>query len=346
MPSIVLTSEEQALLKQHYTKARSRLIRERAHAILLADRNRGAQDISQILMRKQDTIREWLHRFDEARLSSIFPRYTDNQNANKLTSWQKKKIAQTLKSPPQKYGLPQSFWSVSALKEYVSATYGVVYESKRSYHHLFTVSGYSFKLPSPFDRRRDEELVARRLREISLEIQPYLASSDWVVLCADETRVVWETEVRRAWLTRGSPTVLKVERKKTAQSYFGALNQKTGRHHLIAVPWQTSDTIAAALMSIVNEYPNKRVCVIWDNASWHKGMALRNQLGKGNPLERVHLVNLPPYAPDKNPEEHVWRVGKDAISNELFTTFDLLKRQFEYAVTSQTFEYRIATVVS
>lgn len=346
IPSMVLTSEEQALLKQHYAKSRSRLIRERAHALLLADQGRGIKDISLILMRKQDTVREWLHRFDEARFSSIFPRYTDNQNASKLTVWQKKEIVQTLKSPPQEHGLPQSFWSVSALKEYVCATYGVVYESERSYHHLFAVSGYSFKLPSPFDNRRDEELIVRRLREICLEIEPYLASSDWEVLCADETRVVWETEIRRAWLTKGNPTVLKVERKKTAQSYFGALNQRTGRHHLIPLSWQTSDTIAAAVKGIVEEYPNKRVCIIWDNASWHKGMALRKQLGKGNPLEHVYLINLPPYAPDKNPEEHVWRVGKDAIANEAFTTFDALKKQFECAVTSQMFDYRVETVDS
>lgn len=343
IPTIVLTNKERALVKQHYAKARSRLIRERAHSVLLADQGRGVKDISQILMRKQDTVRDWLHKFVKVRLSSMFPQYTGNQNAGKLTTAQKKEIASTLAKPPQEQGLPQSFWSVSQLKEYVSAAYGIVYESKRSYHHLFEISGFAFKLPSPFDKKRDDAAVEKRMKEILLEIEPYMASNHWVVLCADETRISWETEIRRAWLARGKSTVLKVDRKKTGQSYFGALNQKTGTHHVVSVSWQTSETIANALKSIVDQYPGKRICVIWDNASWHKGKALRDQLGEGKPFERVRLVNLPPYAPDKNPEEHVWRIGKDAIANETFATFDELKALFEHSVSLQTFDYTFNT---
>lgn len=337
--SITLTIDETTLLKQHYAKARSRLIRERAHCVLLAHQGRGTHDISQILMRKQETVHGWIVAFHAERMASIFPRYGGNENASALTREQKADIKETIAQPPSEVGLPVAFWSISSLKDYVTASYGVVYESDRSYHHLFAVSRYSFKRPSPFDKHRDDAFVAKRMKEIREEIRPYLSSDDWVVLAADETRVSWETEIRRAWLPRGKPTVLKVDRTKIGQSYVGALNQKTGRHHCIPVPWQTSETIANALETLIAEYPNKSICIIWDNATWHKGKKLRERLGSGNALDRVHLVNLPPYAPDENPEEHVWKVGKDAIANEAFDTFDQLKERFVAAVTNRTFSY-------
>lgn len=339
--SITLTNDEQALLKQHYAKAQSRLIRERAHCSLLSHQGRGVHDIAEILMRKQGTIRAWIASFHAERLASIFPRYIGNENAGKLTREQKTEIAATLATPPSDTTLPVSFWSVDSLKDYVAATYGIVYESGRSYHHLFTVSRYSFKQPSPFDKHRDDAFIERRMAEICKEIEPFLASDDWIVLAADETRVSWETEIRRAWLPKGQPTILKVDRTKIGQSYFGALNQKTGVHHCVPLSWQNSETIAGVLETLIAAYPAKRVCVIWDNASWHKGKKLRARLGSGHSLERVHLVNLPPYAPDENPEEHVWMVGKDAVANTAFETFDELKKRFVSAVTDRTFSYRI-----
>lgn len=341
--TIILTPEEAALLTQHYTHARSRLIRERAHCALLSHQGRGTRDIAQILMRKQETVREWITTFRAERMASIFPRYAGNTNAQKLTPTQRAEVAATLAKPPAEAGLPAAFWSVPSLKEYVTASYDVVYESDRSYHHLFTISGYSFKQPSPFDKHRNDAFVAARMAEIRRDVQPLLDADDWVVLCADEVRVSWETTIRRAWLPRGKPTILKVDRTKIGQSYFGALNQKTGAHHCIPLSWQTSETIADALAVLVGQYPDKRICIIWDNASWHRGKKLRERLGPGNPLERIRLINLPPYAPDENPEEHVWRIGKDAIANAAFDTFDELKQRFSDAVTTRTFPYTIAS---
>ena len=65
----------------------------------------------------------------------------------------------------------------------------------------------------------------------------------------------------------------------------------------------------------MKKYSTKRVCVIWDNATCHKGKTLREKLAKGNTLERLHLIPFPPYAPDHNPIEHVWQYAKKQIAN-------------------------------
>jgi putative transposase len=54
-----------------------------------------------------------------------------------------------------------------------------------------------------------------------------------------------------------------------------------------------------------------RVVVIWDNGKIHKVPAVREVCR--NP--RLHLVALPPYAPELNPIEGLWGFGKGVLAN-------------------------------
>src|SRR3989338_9946172 len=82
------------------------------------------------------------------------------------------------------------------------------------------------------------------------------------------------------------------------------------------------------LEKFLEQYPDKKICIIWDNASFHKGKKIREALGKGKSLERIHLIALPPYAPDKNPTEHIWNEAKGSIANIQFESFDETRAAF------------------
>jgi transposase len=340
-----ITDDERQLLKNHYRQAECSLIRERAHAVILSDQKRTAADIALILMRSQETIRGWLNDFDKRRIAFIFHKY-DGNNASKLTIKQKEEIKKTLSKPPSDQGLPKEFWDVPSLKEYVKGSFGVVYESERSYHYLLRFSGLSFKLPTPFDKRRDIEKINQRLKEIHQKIKPFLESNEWEVFAADETRLTFEAEIRRAWLKRNEKTVLKVNRDSQYQNFFGALNLKSQRAHTVRLGWQNQEEIIEALQEVSREYPGKKFCVIWDNATHHKGKLVKEALKKGNVLEHVHLINLPPYAPDVNPQEHVWEFGKDCISNDKVPdSFSETMLMFESSIADKSFDLKIPEFV-
>ena len=336
--SIPITKKELKILTEHYTKSGTALIRNRAHSLILFTQGRTSPDIASILLTNENTIRTWVHAFEESRVSSIFPLYTGNTNASRLTKEQREEIKATLKKPPSEQGIPGRFWSSAALKTYLSAQYGVVYESERSYHHLFAITSFSYKRPDAFDKRRDDALVIKRMAEIREEISQL---KDYQIFAADESSIVWETELRRAWLPRGKKTILKVDRTKQRQSYFGALNLKTHCHELIPLTWQNTETIIGALRELTKRYPHKKLCLIWDNAAWHRSKGLRALLGTGNEFAHIKLIWMPPYAPDENPEEHVWKFGKEAIANDVYTTFAELKNKFESAMNGRLFDYQI-----
>ena len=79
------------------------------------------------------------------------------------------------------------------MKQYIRAEFGAVYESDRSYHFLFKLSRFSWKLPDRFGIKRDDRLVAAELKKIREKVEPLLTSLHWVVLVSDETRLVWES---------------------------------------------------------------------------------------------------------------------------------------------------------
>lgn len=333
-----ITKQEETLLVDYYKKGGNTLIRARAEAILMSFEKLPVSAISRLVRYEEQTIREWLTAFENTRVSSIFTRYEGNENASKLTRKQKDEISETLKKPD---GLPYDFLSISGIKEYVNTTFGVIYESDQSYYYLLKHCGLSWKRPSPFDIHRDDELAEKRMAEIRKEIKPLLTKENCLVFTADEARINYDEEVRRCWLRRGQKTVIKVTRDKSKhQSYFGALNLTTHKHELIRLNWQNTENTIEAIRELTKRNPHKNLYIIWDNARWHRSKELRLLLGKGNEFEHIHFIWLPPYAPDENPQEHVWKYGKEAIRSKHFSTFDELRNKFESSIASKTFYYK------
>jgi len=339
---ITLSDEEKLVLKNYFKTTPLILIRLKSQAILLRDKSVKVEDVADVLDKDIRTIERWVKDFTDRRLASIFTGQKDNQNAAKLTREQKEEVKQTLKNPPSDKGLPKEFWDIPALKKYVKAEFGTVYESDRSYHYLLRFSNLSFKQPDVFDVRRNEEKVRKRLKEIRKEIIPLMNDPEWEVLAADETRIMLEAITRRAWLRRGEKTILKVERSNESQYYIGFLNLKTGKDHLYALKWGNQKEIVRAVEDLATKlYLNRHICIIWDNVSFHKGKILQEKLKKNQSLEKVHLINLPPYAPDTNPQETIWNSAKKYISNRQFKKFSATKRSFRHYISTNIFNYTI-----
>lgn len=120
---------------------------------------------------------------------------------------------------------------------------------------------------------------------------------------------------------------------------------KTGKEELYRLDWQDQEHIIPVLTDITEKNKGKKIVVIWDNAGFHRGQKIKEQLGKGNPLENMHLIWLPPYAPDKNPQELVWKYGKGQIRNKVYNWFEKLISDFEVNTTGRLYHYNFRQFV-
>ena len=63
-------------------------------------------------------------------------------------------------------------------------------------------------------------------------------------------------------------------------------------------------------------YPNDRIILVCDGAAWHKSKALIIP-------ENIRLVFIPPYTPEMNPIEQIWKeIRKRGFKNEIFHTLN------------------------
>ncbi|UNX53211.1 IS630 family transposase [Georgenia sp. TF02-10] len=342
MTLIELDGTEWSILMKYKEQAPYKLMRLKAEALMLLHENVDIGTVARFVDRRPSTVRAWVRDWQKMRLASVHTGHAENLNASKLTADQRAQVAQILASPPSEQGLPAQFWDVPNLASWLHNHFEVVYESDSSYHFLLHMAGMTFHKPEAVDKRRgDEATIAKRMAEIHQEIAPHLADPDTIVVAADEVRIEHEAILRRAWQMAGTTTRIEVDRQRQAQSYIGFLHQDDGKVDLRRLDWQNSDTIIEALTAFTAAHPKKKIVIVWDNAAWHRSKALRAHLGPGNLLERIHLIHMPPYAPDHNPIEHVWGEAKTSISNIQRATFDQTRTAFEGFIRGNKFPYRL-----
>ena len=337
---VEVTPEETAVLIRWKKRADNHvLVRMKAEAILYASRGVDVSIIAEMVERSVKTIREWLAGWRDSRMCSVLTGHAGNQNAAKLTRAQKEDLKAVLAQPPSQSGIDAEFWDVPAIRDVVKILFDVEYRSDSSYQLLLRFCGLSFKLPDPFDEHRDEQAITRRMAEVKAQVKDLL-DAGWEVYAADEVRLEHEAETRRMQLPKGQRTKLSVDRKKTSQSFFGALSLTSKKVKLYPAEGnQNTEQTILALERLQRETREEKIAVVLDNARFHHAKMLTGLHEPGQLLERITPIHLPPYAPDHNPVEHVWNTAKNNIANIQRETPEETFGAFASYITGRTFDY-------
>jgi len=156
-----------------------------------------------------------------------------------------------------------------------------------------------------------------------------------VILATDEASLYLQATTMRAWAPRGQPPVVRADPGRTKTSFYGTLDLQTGHVLATQAPTLNAETTAAHLEQILLTHPEVPILLLWDRAPWHRGAAIRDVLAAHPRLEILHL---PVAAPELNPQEHVWKATRQAMShNHTTATLPELADQFESHLTRTTF---------
>lgn len=143
-----------------------------------------------------------------------------------------------------------------------------------------------------------------------------------VVLVEDEMNLNQETKLKNVWYFKGQEPIIEAKRKGESINFYGALNIKTGKEVTIKTNRQNSTNTIKFLKKISKTYKQKKILLIWDNASWHKSKVIRKYL---TATDQFDLFNFPPYSPELNPQEQVWKQLRQNIThNRLELDFNVL----------------------
>jgi hypothetical protein len=133
-----------------------------------------------------------------------------------------------------------------------------------------------------------------------------------VIVAADEAGVYLQASVLRVWAPTGQTPVVKRDPGRQNTHVYGALNLATGEQVSMRADLMVAQVSALFLSRLLLRYPDTPILLLWDRAPWHKGEAIR-AVPAANP--RLEILWFPPGCPELNPQEHVWKASREAVSH-------------------------------
>ena len=128
----------------------------------------------------------------------------------------------------------------------------------------------------------------------------------------DEASLYLQASITRVWAPCGQPPLVRCDPSRTNTHFYGSLDLKTGRELVIQSESMNAEVTASYLQTILDTYETVPILLLWDRAPWHQGPEIRTVLA-ANP--RLQLVVFPTAAPDLNPQEHIWKATRRAVSH-------------------------------
>lgn len=178
------------------------------------------------------------------------------------------------------------------------------------------------------------------------EHRAQIEQGEIVVVLEDECHLVWGDVCGLVWGKRNERIEAVVGNQRLRQSYYGAVNLLTGQFHLQAYEGANGENTVAYVKYLRELYPQARLWLIWDGASYHRCALLRDYLTEVNgdlPSEAwpVTCLLFAPNAPEQNPVEDIWLNGKNWLRKHFAQnkTFAQVKRCFVDHLADMVFHF-------
>lgn len=297
---IRLTEKEKQTLELQHKTERDGYIRDRIKAVLLRAENWSLDRISQALRLHKDSIRRHLAEYEAA--NKLSP--TNGGSEGKLNESQSEELIAHLEE--------NFYQKASDVCAYVLSKYAVSY----------TVSGmtawlkqhrFSYKKPKEVPSKADEE--KQREFVAYYEILKAKTPSEEPILFMDSVHPTMETKAVSGWIRTGKEKPLLTTASRTRLNITGAINLATMLANYGSYETINAETTIEFLEMVKAAYPlSPCIHLILDQSGYHRSEAVRNYADKNG--FKLHF--LPPYSPNLNSIERLWKVMNEYARNNRF----------------------------
>jgi transposase len=271
------------------------------------------------------------NRFVEDGALGLGDRREDNGDAKVTEEYEWHLLVAVAKSP-RDYGFRRPTWTQELLKLSLAKLTGIKV-SCTTISRLLKRNRVRLGRPKPIvgcPWKKARRL--RRLREIRRMIAGLPAGE--VAVYVDEVDIHLNPKIGDDWMLEGMQKTVLTPGKNQKRYLGGALNAKTGRLTWVEGERKTSDLFIAMLWQLLNDYPDaKCIHVVLDNFKIHDSVRTRLALAKAG--SRIKLHFLPPYCPDHNKIERVWKDLHDNVTRNhtCRSMSELMKEVYAYLRT-------------
>jgi transposase len=346
MVRITLTGETRkslaSRLQQAYAAHATRLVR-RIHALLWLGDGKSVGEIAQTLDLGDQTVRDWIEAFILNGVGSLFYR-SPSGRPPKLTASQRQQLKELVAAGPEAAGYTSACWTSAMIGDLIKLRFKVDYNPRYVCHLLWNL-GFSFqKAKFTADHLNEHEAILW-LEETWPLILKQAQEKQAIILFGDEASFAQWGSLSYTWSPRGVQPTVKTSGIRRAYRVFGLLDPFGGKLYQRGLEGKFNSDTYSDFLSWVLSITEGQIILIQDNAPYHTSGRLHDFYTEH--ADRLTVYQLPPYSPDLNPIEHLWKkVKKEATHLRYFPLFvDLVAKVDETLVKLATLPDELTALV-
>jgi transposase len=303
-----LNEHERAQLKAQHKRERDKRICDRIKAVLLSDEGWSSQQIAKVLLISDQAVREHVLEYRQSqKLKS-----ESGGSEEKLSEEQSKRLSLHLEEHTYLY--------VKDIVAYVAATFKVTY-SVPGMRHWLKRHNFSYKKPALVPGKADKVRQQQWLAEYEKLRQGL--SADETIGFIDGVHPTHNVQPAFGWIKTGVRKEIRANTGRERLNLSGMID--VVKHNLVIQEDKTLNAEATIqfFRKIEVAYPTMiKIHIFCDNASYYRNKIVQRYLERS----RIVLHFLPPYSPNLNPIERLWKWMKErVIYNTYYEHFEEFK---------------------
>ena len=322
-----LSEEEKKQLKTIHRYTYNNSMREnRIRTVLLYDKEMSREDIKEILLLDLQTIRRYINDFQLHRMDSI-----DFDDRRKSKSGNKKTISPKEEEEVKKFVKDNLIEESKEVQKYIKDKFNIEYKESTVLKLLHDL-GFVYKKVVTIPQKANTTESAQKQLEFENRYEKLKEElkEEENMLFLDGVHPTHNTKAGFAWITKGEEKLIESNSGRERVNLNGAYNINSGE--VIVTPSETinSDSTLELFDTIIENYSHTdgNLYLFSDNARYYKSKMIQEAL-KSEKYQRIKMIFLPPYAPNLNPIERVWKFfKKNVLENKFYKTFG----EFEKAI--------------
>jgi putative transposase len=289
-------------------KTRSRIEALRARILLLLHGGREPSEVAKLVGCARATVYRTLYRFEDLGEGSLLDQ-RHQRGPSKVTAEVAERLVGYIDGSPQDFGWQRTTWSLELLAVQLAHDAGV----RLSPSHVRNVL-----LANQVRRGRPRvglRIPVRGRRRILKEIDRWVesASPEDEVFYVDEADIDLNPRIGATYMRRGEQLVVLTPGKNVKRYVAGALNSRAGKVIHVVAERKNSDLFLALVDALRRAYRSaKRIHLVLDNFIIHKSRATPRHLATLGSRVRLHFP--PPYSPESNVIERLWKQLHDHVT--------------------------------
>lgn len=252
------------------------------------------------LGRVKQTGYNWLKKWNADGLEGLKPDFTKAGRLPKLSAEKRNELEEILGK--------RDDWTTREVRNLI-LKYGVHY-SLKSIRRVLRNFGMKYCKPYPRDYRRPEDVEKRLKNKVEEDLKD---GKRFILGFLDECRPQTVSNTQRVW-SFSKPEIRKNTTRYKANTF--GFYAPAGESLIEFKENSRKESVCEFLEEIREKNSKRRILMVLDNFPSHRAKMTQKKAGDLD----IHLVYLPPYSPDLNPIDQIWRGLKRWISTAFFRT--------------------------